>query len=70
MIADHLACTTQLSRRAGISPASASEHAATLRRAGLTSLGTVLLDGSGSGSGTGGDGHCDVDVIGPVASRP
>ncbi|MGN5386475.1 winged helix-turn-helix domain-containing protein [Streptomyces sp. JL7001] len=85
VIADHPACTTtQLSRRAGISPASASEHAATLRRAGLTSLtrerknalhsltrlGTVLLDGNGNGNGTGGDGHCDVDVIGPVASRP
>ncbi|GLV89102.1 hypothetical protein Slala04_05560 [Streptomyces lavendulae subsp. lavendulae] len=87
VIADHPACTTtQLSRRAGISPASASEHAATLRRAGLTSLtrerknalhsltrlGTVLLDGNGNGNGNGngGDGHCDVDVIGPVASRP
>ncbi|MEJ8653350.1 winged helix-turn-helix domain-containing protein [Streptomyces sp. MS1.AVA.3] len=38
-IADHPACTTtQLARRAGISPASASEHATTLRRAGLTTL--------------------------------
>ncbi|MCB5164494.1 winged helix-turn-helix domain-containing protein [Streptomyces bambusae] len=39
VIADHPACTTtQLARRAGISPASASEHATTLRGAGLTAL--------------------------------
>ncbi|MFI1935626.1 winged helix-turn-helix domain-containing protein [Streptomyces purpureus] len=39
VIADHPACTTtQLARRAGISPASASEHATTLRSAGLTTL--------------------------------
>ncbi|MFB7256667.1 winged helix-turn-helix domain-containing protein [Streptomyces nojiriensis] len=39
VIADHPACTTsQLAERAGISPASASEHATTLRGAGLTSL--------------------------------
>ncbi|MFC0600657.1 winged helix-turn-helix domain-containing protein [Streptomyces palmae] len=38
-IADHPACTTtELSRRAGISLASASEHASTLRGAGLTTL--------------------------------
>lgn len=39
VIADHPACTTtQLAHRAGISPASASEHATTLRGAGLTTL--------------------------------
>jgi DNA-binding transcriptional ArsR family regulator len=39
VIADYPACTTtQLAQRAGISPASASEHAATLRSAGLTTL--------------------------------
>ncbi|MER5935146.1 winged helix-turn-helix domain-containing protein [Streptomyces sp. NPDC002054] len=39
VIADHPACTTtQLAQRAGISPASASEHATTLRGAGLTAL--------------------------------
>jgi DNA-binding transcriptional ArsR family regulator len=39
VIADHPACTTtQLAQRAGISPASASEHATTLRSAGLTTL--------------------------------
>lgn len=39
VIADHPACTTtQLARRAGVSPASASEHATTLRKAGLTAL--------------------------------
>ncbi|WP_327266540.1 winged helix-turn-helix domain-containing protein [Streptomyces sp. NBC_01232] len=39
VIADHPASTTtQLARRAGISPASASEHATTLRAAGLTAL--------------------------------
>ncbi|MFB7618496.1 winged helix-turn-helix domain-containing protein [Kitasatospora sp. NPDC056181] len=39
VIADHPACTTtQLAQRAGISPASASEHATTLRKAGLTAL--------------------------------
>ncbi|MDX3540781.1 winged helix-turn-helix domain-containing protein [Streptomyces sp. MB09-01] len=39
VIADHPACTTtQLALRAGISPASASEHATTLRSAGLTTL--------------------------------
>ncbi|MET9693832.1 winged helix-turn-helix domain-containing protein [Streptomyces sp. NPDC006514] len=39
VIADHPACTTtQLAHRAGISPASASEHATTLRSAGLTTL--------------------------------
>ncbi|WP_138904923.1 winged helix-turn-helix domain-containing protein, partial [Streptomyces albidochromogenes] len=39
VIADHPACTTtQLAQRAGISPASASEHATTLRSAGLTAL--------------------------------
>ncbi|MEU9305749.1 winged helix-turn-helix domain-containing protein [Streptomyces sp. NPDC048269] len=39
VIADHPACTTtQLAQRAGISPASASEHAATLRSAGLTTV--------------------------------
>ncbi|MFF5703622.1 winged helix-turn-helix domain-containing protein [Streptomyces sp. NPDC012794] len=39
VIADHPACTTtQLARRAGISPAGASEHATTLRGAGLTAL--------------------------------
>ncbi|MFI1285596.1 MarR family transcriptional regulator [Streptomyces sp. NPDC020858] len=39
VIADHPACTTsQLAQRAGISPASASEHATTLRGAGLTTL--------------------------------
>ncbi|MFI6000323.1 winged helix-turn-helix domain-containing protein [Streptomyces sp. NPDC051366] len=38
-IADHPACTTtQLAAHAGISPASASEHAGILRRAGLTTL--------------------------------
>ncbi len=66
VMADHPACTTtQLSQRAGISPASASEHAATLRGAGLTSLtregrnalhsltrlGAILLDGTGTGTG-------------------
>ncbi|MFD7836100.1 hypothetical protein [Streptomyces sp. NPDC059761] len=35
MIADHPACTTtQLAQRARISPASASEHATTLRTPG------------------------------------
>ncbi|MFB7183554.1 winged helix-turn-helix domain-containing protein [Streptomyces sp. NPDC056257] len=63
VIADHPSCTTtQLARRAGISPASASEHATTLRAAGLTSLarerraalhtlthlGRTLLDTNGS----------------------
>ncbi|WP_246295978.1 winged helix-turn-helix domain-containing protein [Streptomyces caniferus] len=39
VIADHPACTTtQLAQRARISPASASEHATTLRSAGLTTL--------------------------------
>ncbi|UQW99265.1 winged helix-turn-helix domain-containing protein [Streptomyces sp. RerS4] len=39
VIADHPACTTtQLAQLAGISPASASEHATTLRSAGLTTL--------------------------------
>ncbi|MFD5435470.1 winged helix-turn-helix domain-containing protein [Kitasatospora sp. NPDC127067] len=39
VIADHPACTTtQLAQRAGLSPASASEHATTLRKAGLTAL--------------------------------
>ncbi|KOU13494.1 hypothetical protein ADK52_38650 [Streptomyces sp. WM6372] len=39
VIADHPACTTtQLARHAHISPASASEHATTLRHAGLTAL--------------------------------
>ncbi|MFH8609978.1 winged helix-turn-helix domain-containing protein [Streptomyces sp. NPDC018029] len=39
VIADHPACTTtQLAQWAGISPASASEHATTLRSAGLTTL--------------------------------
>ncbi|MFG2987534.1 winged helix-turn-helix domain-containing protein [Streptomyces sp. NPDC048258] len=39
VIADYPACTTtQLAKRAGISPASASEHATTLRSAGLTTL--------------------------------
>ncbi|GGT21703.1 transcriptional regulator [Streptomyces toxytricini] len=39
VIADHPACTTtQLARWAGVSPASASEHATTLRKAGLTAL--------------------------------
>ncbi|MER5933560.1 winged helix-turn-helix domain-containing protein [Streptomyces sp. NPDC002054] len=39
VIADHPACTTtQLSQQARISPASASEHAATLRSAGLTTV--------------------------------
>ncbi len=39
VIADHPACTTtQLAQRAGTSPASASEHATTLRGAGLTTL--------------------------------
>ncbi|MFE6835066.1 winged helix-turn-helix domain-containing protein [Streptomyces sp. NPDC057705] len=65
VIADHPACTTtQLAQRAGISPASASEHAATLRRAGLTTLtrerktalhalshlGLTLLNSNGSAS--------------------
>ncbi|MGZ9935556.1 MarR family transcriptional regulator [Streptomyces sp. NC-S4] len=68
VIADHPACTTtQLARRAGISPASASEHATTLRAAGLTTLtrerktalhtvtqlGSTLLNSGGSApSGT------------------
>ncbi|MGZ9935816.1 winged helix-turn-helix domain-containing protein [Streptomyces sp. NC-S4] len=39
VIADHPACTTtHLAQRAGISPASASEHATTLRSAGLAAL--------------------------------
>ncbi|MGA5559309.1 winged helix-turn-helix domain-containing protein [Streptomyces lavendulocolor] len=39
VIAAHPACTTtQLARQAGISPASASEHATILRSAGLTTL--------------------------------
>ncbi|MFD5438543.1 winged helix-turn-helix domain-containing protein, partial [Kitasatospora sp. NPDC127067] len=39
VIANHPACTTtQLAQRAGISPASASEHATTLRKAGLTAV--------------------------------
>ncbi|MFD9909257.1 ArsR/SmtB family transcription factor [Streptomyces sp. NPDC059063] len=39
VIAEHAGCTTtQLAARAGISPASASEHASVLRKAGLTAL--------------------------------
>ncbi|EFE72147.1 transcriptional regulator [Streptomyces viridosporus ATCC 14672] len=39
VIAEHTGCTTtQLATHAGISPASASEHASVLRKAGLTSL--------------------------------
>ncbi|HEY1178952.1 MAG TPA: winged helix-turn-helix domain-containing protein, partial [Phytomonospora sp.] len=56
----HGCCTTDLARRAGVSPASASEHAAVLRAAGLisshrdrnrvvhrlTRMGRALLDGT------------------------
>ncbi|MGW6542033.1 ArsR/SmtB family transcription factor [Streptomyces massasporeus] len=39
VIAEHTGCTTtQLAAHAGISPASASEHASVLRKAGLTAL--------------------------------